>query len=121
MESILNSTKKKLGIAADYTHFDDGDLIDHINSVFMELTLLGVGPTEGFIIEDENAVWEDFIPNPLHLQAVKTYVFLNVKLIFDPPQSSSVLTAYQEQIKSLEWKLNVIAESIQSTQEEVTT
>lgn len=113
MESILNSTKKKLGIAEDYTHFDDGDLIDHINSVFMDLTLLGVGPQEGFIIEDESNNWEDFIPDPLQLQAVKTYVFLKVKLIFDPPQSS-VITAYQEQIKALEWKLNVIAESMQS-------
>lgn len=114
MESILNSTKKKLGIAADYTHFDDGDLIDHINSVFMDLTLLGVGPAEGFIIEDDQAVWEDFISDPLQLQAVKTYMFLRVKLIFDPPQQAYVLTAYQEQIKAHEWRLNVVAESIQS-------
>lgn len=112
MESILNSTKKKLGIAEDYTHFDDGDLIDHVNSVFMDLTLLGIGPEEGFIIEDEYSNWEDFISNPIQLQAVKTYMFLRVKLIFDPPQSSSVLSAYQEQIKELEWKLNVAAESI---------
>lgn len=114
MESILNSTKKKLGITEDYTHFDDGDLIDHINSVFMDLTLLGVGPEEGFIIEDDSTVWEDFISSPTKLQAVKTYMFLRVKLIFDPPTTAAVITAYQEQIKSLEWKLNVAAESIQS-------
>lgn len=115
MESILNSTKKKLGIAEDYTQFDDGDLIDHINSVFMDLTLLGVGPEEGFIIEDHYANWEDFIPDAYQLQAVKTYMFMRVKLIFDPPQQSTVLTSYQEQIKSLEWKLNVIAESNYNT------
>ena len=115
MESILNSTKKKLGIGEDYTHFDDGDLIDHINTVFADLNLLGVGPAEGFMIENSDAIWDDYLTdNPLKLQQVKTYMYLRLKLIFDPPTQSAVLTSYKEQIEKLEWLLNVAAESTQT-------
>lgn len=115
MESILNSTKKKLGLGEDYTHFDDGDLIDHINTVFADLNLLGVGPPEGFMIEDADAIWDDYLTdNALKLQQVKTYMGLRLRLIFDPPTQSAVLTSYQEQINKLEWKLNVVAESTQT-------
>ena len=75
MESILTSVKKMLGIAEKYNHFDE-DIIMHINSVFMTLTQIGVGPSSGFYIEDDVAEWTDFIPNPAKLQAVKTYMFL---------------------------------------------
>lgn len=115
MESILNSTKKKLGIGEDYTHFDDGELIDHINTVFADLNQLGVGPKEGFMIEDADAIWDDYLTDePLKLQQVKTYMHMRVRLIFDPPTQTAVLTSYQEQIKQLEWRLNVAAESIQT-------
>lgn len=111
MESILTSIKKLLGIAEEYTQFD-ADIIMHINSVFMTLTQLGVGPSEGFYIEDESAEWMDFIPDLNKLQAVKTYIFLKVKLVFDPASvGSSTLAAYERQITELEWRLNVIAES----------
>lgn len=104
--SILTSIKKMLGVAEDYTEFDE-DIITHINSVFLNLTQLGVGPEEGFVIEDNTAVWEDFIDNSIPLQAVKTYMYLKVKLLFDPPLSSSVTESFTRMIAELEWRLNV--------------
>lgn len=104
--SILTSIKKMLGVAEDYTEFDE-DIITHINSVFLNLTQLGVGPEEGFMIEDDTAVWEDFINDGIQLQAVKTYMYLKVKLLFDPPLSSSVTESFTRMIAELEWRLNV--------------
>lgn len=111
MESILTSIKKLLGIAEDYTHFDM-DLIMHINSVFMILTQLGVGPTEGFRIEDELNTWSEFMsPDDLRFESVKSYIYMKVKLLFDPPQSSVVMEAMNKMISELEFRLNVAAES----------
>lgn len=104
--SILTSIKKMLGVAEDYTEFDE-DITTHINSVFLNLTQLGVGPEEGFMIEDDTAVWEDFIDDSIRLQAVKTYMYLKVKLLFDPPLSSSVTESFTRMIAELEWRLNV--------------
>lgn len=104
--SILTSIKKLLGIAEDYTEFDE-DIIIHINTVFLNLTQLGVGPKEGFSIEDDTAEWEDFIDDSLQLQAVKSYMYLKVKLLFDPPLSSSVIDSMNRMIAELEWRLNV--------------
>lgn len=109
MESILTSIKKLLGLTAEYDHFDP-DIIIHINSVFMILNQLGVGPKEGFTIEDDTSVWTDFIQDETKIEAVKTYVFLKVKLIFDPPSSGSVIEAYNRTISELEWRLNLTAE-----------
>lgn len=109
MESILTSIKKLLGIAEEYTQFDD-DIIIHINSVFLNLTQLGVGPSEGFLIEDDTATWDDFIGDSNQLQAVKSYVYLKVKLLFDPPLSSSVAESMNRMISELEWRLNVAVE-----------
>lgn len=106
MDSILTSIKKLLGISEDYTQFDD-DIIMHINTVFLNLTQLGVGPEEGFLIEDDVAEWEDFIEDNAQLQAVKSYVYLKVKLLFDPPLSSSVIESMNRMIAELEWRLNV--------------
>lgn len=109
-ESILTSIKKLLGMTADYTHFDT-DIIIHINTVFMTLHQLGVGPEEGFKIEDESSVWEDYIEEEDNLEAVKTYIYLKAKLVFDPPTSSAVMEANKQMIQELEWRLNVQAES----------
>ena len=106
MESILTSIKKLLGIEEEYTQFDN-DIIMHINSVFLNLTQLGVGPAEGFLIEDYTATWEDFIGDSNQLQAVKSYMYLKVKLLFDPPLSSSVIESMNRMIAELEWRLNV--------------
>ena len=111
MESILTSIKKLLGISEEYEHFD-ADIIMHINSVFMTLTQLGVGPSEGFYITDEETYWTDFIPDLTKLQAVKTYVYLRVKLLFDSASlGSATLAAYERQIQELEWRMNIIAET----------
>jgi hypothetical protein len=110
MDSILTSIKKLLGIAEEYEHFDM-DLIMHINSVFMILTQMGVGPAEGFTIEDETATWSDFEPNLIKIESVKTYIYLKVRLIFDPPASGTVTESMNRMISELEWRLNVAAES----------
>lgn len=117
MESILTSIKKLLGIAEEYEHFD-ADLIMHINSVFSILTQLGVGPSEGFMIEDSTATWNDFIPwdkdkkHALLLQSVKSYMYLKVKLLFDPPTSSAVMESMNRMLSEFEWRLNIAADSI---------
>ena len=108
MESILTSIKKMLGIDEAYTHFD-ADIIMHINSVLMILTQLGVGPEEGFVIEDDTSTWINFIPeaNAAQIHAVKTYIYMKVKLVFDPPLSSAVIESMSRQIAEFEWRLNV--------------
>lgn len=110
MDSILTSIKKLLGIEEDYDHFDP-DIIMHINSVFMILTQLGVGPSEGFSIEDDAAVWTDFVSSLQNLEAVKSYVYLKVKLLFDPPASSAVMESINRQISELEWRLYITVEN----------
>ena len=110
MESILISIKKMLGIAEEYKHFDP-DIVMHINSVFMILTQLGVGPSEGFRINDEYANWNDFVPDDAYLDLVKSYMAMKVKLLFDPPQSSIVMEATNRMISEAEWRLNVAVES----------
>lgn len=107
MDSILTSVKKLLGISEEYEHFD-ADIIMHINTVFMTLTQLGVGPSEGFTIEDDDAVWSDFTTDINKLQAVKTYMYLRVRLLFDPGSlGSATLAAYERHIQEFEWRLNV--------------
>lgn len=109
MESILTSIKKLLGIGEECDHFDP-DIIMHINSVFMDLTQMGIGPSDGFIIEDDTSVWTELVPDTKKLQAVKSYIYLRVKLLFDPPASSAVMEAMNRDIQRYEWRLNVAAE-----------
>lgn len=113
-DSILKTTKKILGIDASYTAFDL-DIITHINMVFTTLHDLGVGPDEGFFIESDEANWVDYELDPLQRNAVKTYVFLQVKLAFDPPQTSFHINALQEQIRELGWRLNTRRENVEWT------
>ena len=108
-DSILTSVKKLLGITEECTDFD-ADIIMHINSALMILTQLGVGPSEGFFIEDKTDFWDDFITDIGQFEAVKTYVYMKVKLMFDPPSSSAVMDAMNRTISELEWRLNVAAE-----------
>jgi hypothetical protein len=108
--SILTSTKKILGIAEDYTVFDE-DIITHINTVFTTLTQLGVGPLEGFMIEDASATWDDYMPIvDMQFNSVRSYIYLRVRLLFDPPTTSYLIGAFDQQIKELEWRLNVYRE-----------
>lgn len=118
MESILNSTKKLLGVSEEDTNFDT-DIIIHINSVFTILYQIGVGPKEVFFIVDETTLWDEFIPDYSRIfNDVKTYMYLKVKLLFDPPLSSSHLSAIKEQASELEWRLNVSAETFAQVTEE---
>ena len=106
MDSILQSIKKLLGLDEDYDAFDD-DVMMHINSVLMILTQLGVGPKNGFSITVEEETWEDYLGEDISkLSAVKTYVYLKVKTMFDPTSSSVVNEATKEMLKELEWRLN---------------
>lgn len=109
-DSILDSTKKILGIDADYTVFDL-DVITHINSVFTTLTQLGVGPVTGFYIDDSLATWDDYLTPWMNLNAVKSYMYLRVRLLFDPPATSFHIAALEKQIQELEWRLNVQVDS----------
>jgi hypothetical protein len=111
--SILISTKKILGLAAEYKAFDL-DVLTHINSAFSTLHQLGVGPDDGFAIEDEAAEWSDFLlDNGAPFNAVKTYIYLRVRLLFDPPTTSYASEALQHQVEELEWRLNVMREDIE--------
>lgn len=112
--SILNSVKKVLGLADDYTAFDD-DVIMHINSALSTLTQLGIGPTTGYMIDDAGPAWANFIGDDNQLNMVKTYVCLKVRLVFDPPTTSYVLTAMQDQIRELEWRISERRESLSWT------
>ena len=111
-ESILNTIKKLLGLETDYCPFD-ADIIVLINSAMMSLHQLGVGPKNGFSVKDFQDKWSDFLVNDVHLEAVKNYIYLKVRVTFDPPTSGSVLEAYKRQIEELEWRLNVQAESVE--------
>lgn len=106
-QSILKSTKKKLSLNESDHDFDQ-DVIDYINSSFFRLYQLGLGPPNGFAIDDEEAKWDDFIPEGLNvsvLNAIKTYVNLKVRLQFDPPGLAHHIRAIEEQITELEHTL----------------
>lgn len=118
-ESILTSIKKMLGIAKEYTAFDM-EIIMHINAVFSILSQLGVGPDEGFSIEGDDAVWSDYLSSAVNLNTVMTYIYLKVRLIFDPPTSSAVIESMNRMISELEWRINVTVDPSDDGGEEAT-
>jgi hypothetical protein len=109
-ESILTSIKKLLGIAEEYTHFDQ-DIIIHINSVFMILNQIGIGPSEPFQITGSDEIWMDFSSDIKNLGCVKSYIYLKVKMLFDPPLSGSVVESTNKLISELEWRLSITEKS----------
>lgn len=128
-DSILNSIKKMLGITEEYEHFDQ-DIIAHINSAFMILTQLGVGPSSGFFITDKSATWSNFITNDgttpksrsrlrelaitqaanstTNVGMIQSYIYMKVKLLFDPPQNSFLVDSLNKSISEYEWRLNAM-------------
>lgn len=111
MESILTSVKEMLLITEECKDFDV-QIIMHINSVLMVLTQLGVGPKEGYAIEDDRDEWGDFLcEHAFLIESVKSYVYMKVKLIFDPPLNSSVLESMKQLISELEWRIQVAVDS----------
>ena len=117
MESILTSIKLLLGVTEEYTHYDP-QIIMHINSVFMILNQLGVGPEDGFRIEDKTTTWNDYFPETkaLTYESVKTYIGAKVRLIFDPPANSSHIQALEKIASEFEWRLNFAAETNQPSE-----
>lgn len=112
--SILESVKKTLNLAPDYTAFDE-DVLMHINTVFSTLHQLGAGPASGFAIEDDSSTWAEFLGTDPRLNNIKTYVYLRVRLLFDPPTTGFHVKAMQEQITELEWRINAYREDTQWT------
>ena len=114
-ESILISIKKLLGIDENSTHFD-ADIVMHINSVFSILTQMGVGPANGFSISGKDETWSAFITDkPNIFSLVKSYVYMKVRLLFDPPLSSAAIESINRQISEFEWRLFVAADPIEDT------
>lgn len=116
LESILLSIKKLNNVAADYTAFDN-DFILYINSALSDLNQVGIGPLEGFAIETEDDVWEDFLEDKIRLNAVKTFIGLKVRLYFDPPASSFAIAMMEKQLDEHLWRLKAVQEDI-ATEEE---
>lgn len=119
--NILTSIKKLLGIDAAYSHFDI-DIMIHINSVFLVLYQLGIGPSDKpFSLYDGSETWEDFFkmdPASTPIELVKSYIYLKVRLLFDPPTTGVLHEAMERQIKEYEWRLNVQAETPAYSEEE---
>lgn len=114
-ESILKSTKTILGIDPSYTAFDL-EIITAINSAFSVLHQLGVGPDDGFMIEDDTALWDQFMllsgSEPSSKNLIRTYIQLKTRMLFDPPTTSFHIKAMEDQINQYEWRLNVAREYV---------
>lgn len=109
-ESILKTIKRMIGPSILSNEFDT-DLVVHINSALFDLNELGVGPKEGFVITGETETWDDFIGyETTNLEAIKTLIFLKVKMIFDPPTVGGVIAAYEKLIEKYEWRINVMVD-----------
>lgn len=109
-DSILTSTKKVLGVGEDYDAFDV-DILMHINAVFGTLHQLGIGPEDGYSIEDASATWSEFLNGDVRLNVVKTYVYLRVRLLFDPPGTSYLIDSLRKQAEEIEWRLTALSEA----------
>lgn len=112
-DSILNDTKKALGLEADYEPFDS-EIILHINSVFADLNQLGVGPDQGYFITSEEDTWDELLGEDLRYNSVKTYLYLRVRMLFDPPTLGYLVTAMEKMIEKAEWRITVAADEIKN-------
>ena len=118
-DSILTSVKKVLGIPSNYDHFDR-DILLHLNTVMSILNQLGVGPEEGFIVEDDSTTWSDLFDGDIDtnkMMYVKSYVCLRVRLLFDPPTSSGAIDAMERQMRELEWRITVTRDPRDNSEE----
>lgn len=116
-DSILETIKKQLGIDFAFKNFDP-DIILTINSALNTLTQIGVGPKYGFMIHGPDDTWSSYLKENILLEQVKTYIFLKVKLVFDPPTSSVVMECYKNMINELEWRLNVQEDNVEEVTED---
>ena len=111
VNSILTSTKKILGVGADYSAFDI-DIITHINSSLSIISQIGIGPDTGFFIVDDEAEWSDIGLPDNQLALLRTYVYLKVRMLFDPPSTSFVIDAMNKQIAEHEARLSYYRENL---------
>lgn len=107
--SILETIKKLIGIDKDYDVYDI-DLIVSINSSFMILNQLGIGPETPFSITDSSSTWKDFFGDEEIFALAKSYIYLRSKLLFDPPSSGVLHEAVERQISEFEWRMHVQAD-----------
>ena len=110
LDSILISIKKLHGISANDTSFDP-DMIIHINSALMALSQLGVGPSRGYYIQDESSLWSDYISDDIIAEAVKSFVYVKVRLVFDPPSSPTVKEALKNAVDEYTWRITQWADN----------
>ena len=110
--SILKSVKKNLGLEPNYDVFD-GEIVMHINAAFSTLSQLGLGPAGGYFIDDDTSEWSEFSTTIDELSSVKSYVYLRVRLLFDPPTAGYVLASFEGQLRELVWRLNALREATQ--------
>lgn len=111
-ESILDSTKKILGLGVDYTVFDH-DIITHLNSALVMVGQLGIGPEDGFMVTGSTETWDDFLGGYIMYNTVKSYVYLRVRILFDPPATSFHTKAIEDQLRELEWRISIQRETRQ--------
>lgn len=110
-DSILLTVKSILGLEPEYTPFD-AEIIFDINTVLAKLTQAGIGPREGFQIEDSTATWTQFVGTDPRLNMVKTYTAMDVRLLFDPPQSSAAMENLKAQIQEYIYRMNIHEEIV---------
>ena len=117
MDSILMSIKKLLGVDEYCDHFDQ-EIIIHINSVLTILNQLGVGPSEGFFITGSGEKWTDFVQDNKSIEFIKTYIYMKVRLLFDPPQSSATIESMNRLASELEWRIQVAVDPVKTDKKE---
>ena len=110
MESILTSIKNLLGINEECKDFDN-EIIPHINTAFLALQQIGVTLSNTFMVTSDSETWEDVFGSIKYIDAIKTYTFIKVKLVFDPPSSSSILESLKQAVDTLEWRINFEVEN----------
>ena len=115
-DSILTSTKKILGVAEDDTAFDL-DIQTHLNGAFAQLWQLGVGPTSPFMITGADEEWSTFLQDDVFLNMARPYVYLKVRLAFDPPTTSYLIESLRKQAEEMEWRMNVYREEVKWNEE----
>lgn len=116
MDSVLLSVKKMIGLTSDYTAFDT-DIIIHINTVFEELNQMGVGPEEGFSISDSSTEWSEYFTYGKTSEMVKSYMYLKVRMLFDPPSSGTLAQAYNANLDEYRWRLLIFADELRLERE----
>ena len=111
MDSILNTIKKLLGIDADDDSFDV-DITIGINAAIFNLSQMGVGPNNSFILTSVDQKWSDYMgTNVVNLESIKKYLYLKTKMVFDPPTNSTVIESINNTLKEIEWRMMLAVET----------